>query len=384
MHAWKLIAFIAVLLTLGLVAWFAPPPARVAAVLAAGVALWMLTRQRMPGHEPDTSHAHTAPPPIPGMARECAIQSAQLCHAGSTDLDRVKTLLAEAVNKLIASFNAMNAHARQQSDLAVSIVRNMQGEGEGEQLRFADFVMDTSKTLEAFVDSTVETSRIAMGLVETMECINQESGAMLNLLNQIEGIAKQTNILALNAAIEAARAGEAGRGFAVVADEVRALSQHTNEFSNQIRERMDAVHRSLGRANEAIHAVATMDMNFALQSKSRVQETMERIERLNRGMAETAREINRHAEQVGDQVNQAVTALQFQDMTSQLIGHAQQRMATVEDVMQALSQDLLHNDDRGVGLEQALERARAVAAGEAARKNTVAQKNMGSGDIELF
>jgi methyl-accepting chemotaxis protein len=50
---------------------------------------------------------------------------------------------------------------------------------------------------------------------------------MVQLLDEIDAIAKQTNLLALNAAIESARAGEAGRGFAVVAEEIRKLAENT-------------------------------------------------------------------------------------------------------------------------------------------------------------
>jgi len=384
------IVSIALLLLLAAVTWFAEPVWRLLAVFVFGLLLlWTWRRQAAIA---DDAQSGTLPEPITaGLTRvqadlrDAAAQGAALCQTGAADIDRVKRLLHEAIEKLIAGFGTINEHIRAQHDLALYIVEGMQGGAEGSgQARFADFVLDTSRTLEVFVNNTVETSKIAMGLVETMEAINQESDAMLRILGEIEGIAKQTNLLALNAAIEAARAGEAGRGFAVVADEVRALSQRTDQFSQQIRSRMDAVHAALTRANDAIYAVATMDMSYALQSKHRVQETMQRIEQLNETMADAAQKIERHADEVGSQVNRAVTALQFQDMTSQLLEHGRTRINAVQEMLAALAAEPGRDGDVLEDLVRASERAKSCHAARDFSKNAVTQTHLGSGEIELF
>ncbi|MCU0933567.1 MAG: methyl-accepting chemotaxis protein [Thiobacillaceae bacterium] len=380
---------LAAALLVGLVVWFADPVWGVIAVaLAAALALYLGGRHGI----------SVAPQPLPAavlpvdalhgetrsLLDELSRHGAERLQAGEQDLQRVKALLGEAIQQLVASFGEMNHHIQSQRDLALSIVHSMADEGRKEgDVSFAEFVLETSKTMGDFVDNTLNTSKIAMGLVETMDVIDGEVRAIVNILGEIESISKQTNLLALNAAIEAARAGEAGRGFAVVADEVRALSQRTNTFSQQIRSRVDSVHGSLHEANKSIYSVASMDMNFALESKHRVQSTMTRISEVNQAMALAARDINTHAEQVAAGVNSAVTALQFQDMTSQLIGHAQSGMVAVRESTAQVGACLRQDPD----FARALAGARALLDANArsdARAHPVKQDSMSSGDVELF
>ncbi len=90
-----------------------------------------------------------------------------------------------------------------------------------------DNIEATATHLSSVDNSMVHLDGLINNLQEAMERIKTFS-------NEIDNIARQTNILSLNAAVEAARSGKAGAGFAVVAGEVRTLAAQSKECSNAI------------------------------------------------------------------------------------------------------------------------------------------------------
>jgi len=313
----------------------------------------------------------------------------------SHELDQVRRLQSEAIEKLTSGFARIHEIVRTEQDLVREVLSRKRGEDSGEgdaSISFEEFVTATSDTMQSFVDHTVETSKLAMGVVDDMDNLSGQFDRILPILSEIEAIAKQTNLLALNAAIEAARAGEAGRGFAVVADEVRNLSVRTNAFSAEIRQNVTQIQSTVSVAVDGIRIIASNDMNHALGSKQAVQSMMSALSNLNNRTGEVLGDLGVSGAELERKVNETVTCLQFQDMTSQLLGTSSARIAGLQAAMgegaarfdAALGRV---GDDREVAslvIDAEAELGRVLDSLQTTARRTVEQKSMSSGDVELF
>src|SRR6202022_1440235 len=90
----------------------------------------------------------------------------------------------------------------------------------------------------------------------TVDRLRESSAAIGNVVNLIAQIARQTALLALNSTIEAARAGTAGRGFAVVASEVKALAVQTQNATEEITKKIDALQKDAAGSVDAVHRIS--------------------------------------------------------------------------------------------------------------------------------
>ena len=298
---------------------------------------------------------------------------------------RTQSLLADAFSQLTMSFQGMNELTDRQRDTALGVSGALVGEGTTKQ--FDEFVANTSQVMQRIVDN--------VELAEMTDGIAQHTRTVQGILSEIGSIAKQTNLLALNAAIEAARAGEAGRGFAVVADEVRDLSGRTTQFSQQINNVIQRMQEAVHQTEVAIQRLAGQDMTFALDSKLSVEQIIRTMEDQARARNEAINDLARGSGEVSAVVNKAITALQFQDMTAQLLSHILQRMATLDQVFgdlarlgNDLSQHAARGDVKAVADALGSEATRIVSRMEsmvaAQQENPVGQTAMSQGDIELF
>jgi len=326
------------------------------------------------------------------LLKECTRQFTVQYQEIRLEIARVQTLLADAITNLTQSFEGMHRQTEEQRRLSLAVTG---GAEDGKAMDFDSFVSNTSEVMERVVDSVVNNSKLGMELVEVTDNIAQCTREVLGILSEIAAISKQTNLLALNAAIEAARAGEAGRGFAVVADEVRDLSGRTGKFSQQINAVMMNMQASVNQAELAIQRMASQDMSFALESKQRVESTVIDMGRQNQERSVAINDLAASAVEVETQVGRAITALQFQDMVSQLIGHVLRRVEALDHVashFEELGRTLLLDadvDDTDAAVDALRKETQKITDSLAAMAsqtthNPVAQQAMNEGDVELF
>jgi len=104
---------------------------------------------------------------------------------------------------------------------------------------------------------TVQNSNAQMqSLMKVIDGISNDSQKIGQIVDEIQGIADQTDLLALNAAIEAARAGNAGKGFAVVAEEVRKLASRSSDAAQNTTELIKTTISSIQQCTELAQAVS--------------------------------------------------------------------------------------------------------------------------------
>ena len=362
----------AVLALLGLFPWLAV----VVGLAVMALQWWQAQRQQQPVQQQVQLEPVVAVPDWQSLGSNLDNEVGEL----QQHVARVQTLLADAIGQLTHGFTGLSEQVERQHKLAQSLIKRYSDHGaERDDVNFGAFVSTTQETMGLFVDATVETSHTSMLLVERMDTISKKISDILVSTEDMEDIAKQTNLLALNAAIEAARAGEAGRGFAVVADEVRTLSMRATEFSNQIRDHVGGVHHELKQAEQAVSQLAAKDMSFALTSKKQVTNMLDQLDRMNGRTVSVVQELDGIAREVDSRVGQAITALQFQDMTSQLLGQLSQHHLRLQHVSQVLQQLAAAPATDWAGLVgQASDH---LAEGVA---TPVAQRTFAAGDVELF
>jgi methyl-accepting chemotaxis protein len=98
--------------------------------------------------------------------------------------------------------------------------------------------------------------------------------------------------------------------------------------------------------------------------------------------------LNMISSNVEQNVLVVISTLQFQDMSSQLIEHARMRMAALQEVANEMGKGKAGSPTHEEYMEQIAAYNRLldkhVVSLDKQKANPVAQKNFGTGDIELF
>jgi methyl-accepting chemotaxis protein len=299
--------------------------------------------------------------------------------AGSEELTAQSTTVAGAAEQLNANINSvagsaeeMSANSQNVSSASDEISENMaavSSAAEQGQNNLSSVAVATEEMTATVNEIAHNTERAREITDEAVNSVLQASSKVQDLSNAsneinqviatINEIAEQTKLLALNATIEAARAGEAGKGFAVVANEVKELAKQTNEATNDIRERIEAMQNSTTVTIEEISkiekvvsdvssivgtiAAAVEEQNVTMKENSKnvtqgadgIREIAEKVNSVNANISEISQnisELSLGAKEVSRQVQEA--ALGVQEVSSNMNGVSTVAKETSEGAQQ--------------------------------------------------
>ncbi len=307
------------------------------------------------------------------------------CQDGQSENLQVQNILSDAIEKLIASFTKLENLTDEQKTLALGIIQGGRQGDNGTSVSFQQMFKEIEDVMQRLLDATIENNTQTNKLMASMDATQEQFQKVLGMLGEVRKIADQTNLLAINAAVEAARAGVAGKGFAVVAEEVRNLSIRSNRFSEQIDTSVQQISNAFGEVTLSIKSLSQRSDQLVEEEKDHIGHAMSQAHEFNDAVERSARDISALAEDVSQQVRQAVTSLQFQDMATQVIGTVSKRLDSLDTLIRDLNNKMDQTDHSGDGTQQ-LERflLESTDLVKSSHHNPVSQKNMDEGDIELF
>lgn len=307
-------------------------------------------------------------------------------------ISRIRGLIQDSTLLLQESFSNVVSQTKSQSSMAMSFV---EGLGKNQELdaahdadksfNFKNFVNHVDEILQGYVELLVDISDKSISAIHKINDMTRHMESMFSILDSVQKLAEQTNLLALNAAIEAARAGEVGRGFAVVADEVRSLSVTSASLNHEIRIKIEMAKTSMADVNAEVGAIASLDINSAIEGRLNIDSMLTKIEEFNRKTETMLGSLTQATTSIEIEINNSIRALQFEDIISQLSDHIQQRLdhinevASVSHVDMAQAQDVPQLHSVAERLDKMREEFRAQNLAQ-----KVEQNSMDEGEVELF
>ncbi|ARN74977.1 methyl-accepting chemotaxis protein [Oceanicoccus sagamiensis] len=347
-----------------------------------------------------TSRANSTPAPV---ETESSPLSSQARHVGnqlhdilaeesghiSEHLTRIKELVGDSILVLQSSFNNVVSNTQEQTRMSMELIDRATGrqgdEPTPDTTPVEEFIAKTDNILQHYVEIMVVVSDKSVGAIHHIEDMTQHMEGMFHMLDDVQKLADQTNLLALNAAIEAARAGEVGRGFAVVADEVRALSVASSSLNEQIRINIEQAKTRMAEVNNVVGEIASLDMNTAIEGKANIDIMLEEFNQQSHETKYVMEDVSSASEAINQEINNAIRALQFEDIITQLATHAEERIEHINEIAN-VTMDIPDDAELAEQLDNISDTLTHLRINFTDQKleKKVEQSSMEEGEIELF
>ena len=277
-------------------------------------------------------------------------QSAQIAHSDRRELSeyvaalandlvhKVETALHEAgcaVEEALNSFGIVATDAGKMADFTQESIQRHNAETLGA------ISQQTTEVTRTFVQRMSATGEKLSEAAKQLQRIKSVSKDLSGLLEEIQGVADQTELLALNASIEAARAGQAGRGFAVVASEIRKLSERSRIAAGRMYDLTRVLNREGGQISDRLNQIASSSIDESRSAETDLVALLKRLDGISEEGKNSLQELATRNLQMSRDIREVVEVFHYHELLETRLSH-------IAEPLSALQRRLLAGEAVGV------------------------------------
>ena len=168
----------------------------------------------------------------------------------------------------------------------------------------------------------------------------------------------------------------------------------SGNFSNQIHNVVAEAVSGIKEAREVIDSIASRDMRFVIDAKSKNTQLSEQICEIQNKSEQSMYEVSAIAGNIDESVNAAIRSLQFEDIATQLASHVIERSNNITHISNELSatieaSELLMTQGDDAEFVGGINNIRQVCESsieyiDDIKCSPVSQEKMDAGGIDLF
>jgi methyl-accepting chemotaxis protein len=219
----------------------------------------------------------------------------------------------------------MSLLKRSASELSVS---------EGAWLSLPDYIRAYETQLHEVIDSMIKFSTASDDMLAHQGRIREQSVVIDELLDEMRSMAIRIGRLALDSSVAAGESGRNREMLVKLTDSIRETSDQARDMTRSVRESLERIRDELVATYKIINKAGAIAKESARRAKADVSQlNVTMIEKTKEVEVSLAR-INSLGQDIQQDVNNAIVAMQFQDITQQKLEYM--RGNVLSDVMQNL------------------------------------------------
>ncbi len=353
--------------------------------------------------------------PVLTQSMTAVLREMQESMSGEIDAIRnqtaqIESLLKDAIGSLHESFESIHHASDTQMKTMTSMMMDVVGtKDENNIFQKAEHA---SGILTGLVDALLQSSKNNLNALTAMDALQKkllkmeamdevkerliaqlcacgetekENGAKVyRLTQQLSASGDDGNLIAqLQACGEAERANGDK-----IYELTRQLSDKQQEQSTYTAQTM----RQFKKTHQLIDAVASKDMDEVFTSRDKVEEILNHFFQINTVVTESRVQVNKVNADMRQHLGSAIRALQFEDISTQSLGHTDRHLGRMAGMIAILTDGLEGLDQADITPQDYVAHIASIHAAMAAYhqtlqledSNPVSQESMDEGDIDLF